>query len=120
MNQDSTNGAGPDGEAPARAKLRASIDRDAKEVAEFASACLSVREDGDAIVREVFVSAYEDAVSSSGEPFSRARLFGKARRLCARATERRRKEAHESPARGREIGGKQRASIAELRPTERE
>src|SRR5690349_14316269 len=113
MNQDSSNGAGPDGESPARSKLRASIEKDAKEVAEFASACLPVREDGDAILREVFVSAYEDAVSGTSDPFSRGRLFGKARRLCARTTERRRKEVHESSARGREIGSKQRASIAE-------
>jgi formiminotetrahydrofolate cyclodeaminase len=100
MNQDSTHGAEPDGKAPARAKLRASIDKDAKAVAEFATACLPVREEGDAILREVFVSAYEDAVSGSDDPFSRARLFGKARRLCARATERRRKEAHDTTARG--------------------
>jgi DNA-directed RNA polymerase specialized sigma24 family protein/tetratricopeptide (TPR) repeat protein len=120
MNQDSTQGDDSGGEKPARTKLRTAIERDAKEVAEFASACLPVRGEGDAILREVFVSAYEDAVSSPGDPFSRARLFGKARRLCARATERRRKEPHDSSARDRELGSRQRAMIAELRPTERE
>jgi len=36
MNQDSTKGDDSGGEKPARTKLRASIERDAKEVAEFA------------------------------------------------------------------------------------
>lgn len=122
MDQDSKDGLGPEGESAARQHLRASIDRDAQEVAEFASACLAVAEDGDAVTREVFVAAYEDALSGAEGAFSRARLFGKARRLCARATERRRKEAHgeASASNDRDLGSKQRALIATLRPTERE
>lgn len=119
MEQSEKDGA--PGEADPRRQLRAALERDGKKLAEFAAACLSSRSDADAIVRETFTSAFEDAISGTADAFARVRLFGRARRLSARAAERRRKESHAEPAgRDRELGSKQRALIASLRPTERE
>lgn len=94
--------------------------RDARRLVEFAGASLGAASEADALVVETLAGAFREAGASDESTLETTALFASLRRRCAQALERRRR-APLTPADERVgPGGRTRALLAAIRPSERE
>jgi DNA-directed RNA polymerase specialized sigma24 family protein/tetratricopeptide (TPR) repeat protein len=94
--------------------------RDARRLAEFAGASLGAASEADALVVETFASAFRDAQGGDELALETTALFASLRRRCAQALERRRRAPLTPVDERGGPGGRTRALLSAIRPSERE